>query len=156
MKRRRIAEENLDMLESLEEDIVTDDILDEEIINDEFTAEEEVEDDVEEIEEDIDSLDEDDDVEASLFASEEVPGIEDDITDTALGGDPTVQEVVEQGSEAKKEVSDDSEVFPTNSEYVASIVKRLDKIATYLEKTGRKKLAFRIDKISDALESKKI
>ena len=161
------------MLESLEEDIVTDDVLDEDLINDDFVAEDEAED----LDDEIEALDEDDseleasdeecedekceatddededDIEASLFASEDVPGIEDDIEDTAKGGDPTVQEVVDQGSAAKKEISTDAEVFPTNSEYVASIVTRLDKIASYLEKTGRKTLAYRIDRVSDKLET---
>jgi hypothetical protein len=31
---------------------------------------------------------------------------------------------------------------------------RLDKVAEYLEKNGRRELAFRIDKIADAIDAK--
>lgn len=46
-------------------------------------------------------------------------------------------------------------VAPTRSEYVTrmkSASARLDKVADYLEKHGRRELAFRIDKIADAID----
>ena len=48
-------------------------------------------------------------------------------------------------------------VAPTRSEYVARMKAasvRLDKVAEYLEKHGRRELAFRIDKIADAIDEK--
>ena len=48
-------------------------------------------------------------------------------------------------------------VAPTRSEYVARLKSasvRLDKVAEYLEKHGRRELAFRIDKIADAIDEK--
>lgn len=190
MKRRRISEENLDMLNTMSEDLVEEDVMDENLPDNDIASDED------ELIDEIDSLDADDEtedleadadlddetVEASkLFsdeddvddleagddledewaddedvttASEEIPGIEDDITDTGIGGDPTVQEVTDKGEGAKNEVSKDSEVFPTESEYVASIVRRLDRVAGYLEKSGKKHLAYRVDRVSDALEAK--
>jgi len=48
-------------------------------------------------------------------------------------------------------------VAPTRSEYVARLKSasvRLDKVAEYLERHGRRELAFRIDKIADAIDEK--
>ena len=48
-------------------------------------------------------------------------------------------------------------VAPTRSEYVArmrSASARLDKVADYLEKHGRRELAFRVDKIADAIDAR--
>lgn len=87
--------------------------------------------------------------ETPVTASELKHGIEDEIGDEARGGDPSV-------SELPKTVIDcdtDKEVFPTNSEYVANITKRLDRVAGILEKRGMKRLAFRVDQLSDKLES---
>ena len=93
--------------------------------------------------------------EENLVASQEFPGIEDEIQDTANGGEPTTSQIAPGGEQAKGEVSTDAEVFPTNSEYVAQVVEKLDDIAGTLEKMGMKKLAFRIDTLSDKLELSK-
>lgn len=85
-------------------------------------------------------------------ASETEAGIEDEITDTVGGGDPTTSEVAPGGEEAKGEVQTDAEVYPTESAYVASLVRKFDRIATELEKKGMKRLAYRLDVISDKLE----
>jgi len=91
------------------------------------------------------------DDEEAVTASEEAPGVEDEITDTANGGDPTVSEVAPGGDDV--DVQTDGEVFPTDSEYVAKITARLDRVADILEKRGMKRMAFRIDRLSDQLES---
>ena len=82
-------------------------------------------------------------------SSESAPGIEDEITQdkfrevedtrhgTELSSGPTMRSVA-----------------PTN--YTARLMQasvRLDKVAEYLEKNGRNQLAFRIDKIADAIDS---
>lgn len=82
-------------------------------------------------------------------ASESAHGIEDEIGDESRGGDPSVSEIVKNDVEC----SSYKEVFPTNSKYVANITKRLDRVATILEKRGMKRLAFRVDQLSDKLES---
>lgn len=127
-------------------------------------AEDEVDEDVLELPEDQDdetilSDEEEDDLafldefeeEETTTASEVAPGIEDEIGDEANGGDPSVSEVAEGGEGV--EVSTDAEVFPTESEYVAKITARLDRVANYLEKHGQKKMAYRIDLLSDRLEA---
>jgi hypothetical protein len=127
-------------------------------------AEDEVDEDVLELPEDQDdetilSDEEDDDLafldefeeEETTTASEVAPGIEDEIGDEANGGDPSVSEIAEGGEGV--EVSTDAEVFPTESEYVAKITARLDRVANYLEKHGQKKMAYRIDLLSDRLEA---
>lgn len=91
------------------------------------------------------------DDEEAVTASEEAPGVEDEITDTATGGDPTVSEIAPGGEGV--EVQTDGEVFPTDSEYVAKITARLDRVADILEKRGMKRMAFRIDRLSDQLEA---
>ena len=88
-------------------------------------------------------------VEEPKTASEVAPGIEDKIGDEAKGGDPSVSDIVD----TKIDVATDKEVYPTDSEYVARITKRLDKVATILENRGLKRIAFRIDQLSDKLES---
>lgn len=126
-------------------------------------AEDEVDEDVLELPEDQDDeailSDEEDDLafldefeeEETTTASEVAPGIEDEIGDEANGGDPSVSEIAEGGEGV--EVSTDAEVFPTKSEYVAKITARLDRVANYLEKHGQKKMAYRIDLLSDRLEA---
>lgn len=91
------------------------------------------------------------DEEETTTASEVAPGIEDEIGDEVHGGDPSTSEVAPGGDEV--ETSTDAEVFPTESEYVSSIVKRLDRVANYLEKKGQKRMAYRIDMLSDKLEA---
>jgi hypothetical protein len=127
-------------------------------------AEDEVDEDVLELPEDQDdeailSDEEEDDLafldefeeEETTTASEVTPGIEDEIGDEANGGNPSVSEIAEGGEGV--EVSTDAEVFPTESEYVAKITARLDRVANYLEKHGQKKMAYRIDLLSDKLEA---
>ncbi len=84
-------------------------------------------------------------------ASETKKGIEDDITDTANGGDPSVSEL----PDTKIDCGTDKEVFGrnTDSEYVASITKKLDRVAAALERRGMNRMAFRIDQLSDRLEA---
>ena len=82
-------------------------------------------------------------------ASETTPGIEDEIGDEAKGGDPSVSTI----TDSQVDVSTDKEVFPTNSEYVAKITARLDRVANILEKRGMKRMAFRVDQLSDKLEA---
>jgi hypothetical protein len=48
-------------------------------------------------------------------------------------------------------------VAPTRSEYVAKLRSasvRLDKVAEYLENNGRRALAYRVDKIADAIDAR--
>ena len=113
-------------------------------------------DDDEADEEPITADDDDDDDEVpvneepvEVESSESAPGIEDEITQdkfrevedtrhgTELSSGPTMRSVA-----------------PTN--YTARLMQasvRLDKVAEYLEKNGRNQLAFRIDKIADAIDS---
>lgn len=90
------------------------------------------------------------------FGSETKPGVEDRITQARL----SEVEKVMHGTEL---TTDDSmlAVAPTkhvaSEEYVARLHRaseRLDKVATYLERQGRVKLAARIDKISDAIDAR--
>ena len=85
------------------------------------------------------------------MASEAKPGIEDKIGDEANGGDPSVSEL----PDTKIDCESDKEVFGrnTDSEYVAKITARLDRVASALEARGMKKMAFRVDQLSDKLEA---
>lgn len=136
----------------LPEDKDDDTILSDEDEDDEIVSEE---DDNYEIvsDEDDDDLSFLDEVEEdeNTTASEVAPGVEDDMGDEANGGDPSVSKIVPGGKDV--DVSTDSEVFPTESEYVARIVSRLDRVANYLEKKGEKRMAYRIDLLSDKLEA---
>lgn len=85
----------------------------------------------------------------ALTASETQPGVEDEIGDEANGGDASVSNL----ADAEIDTKTDAEVFPTESEYVARVTARLDKIATALERKGLKRMAFRVDKLSDELEN---
>ncbi len=84
-------------------------------------------------------------------ASETKPGIEDKIGDEANGGDPSVSDL----PDTKIDCDSDKEVFGqnTDSEYVASIVKRLDIVAAALEKRNMVKMAFRVDQLTDQIEA---
>lgn len=88
---------------------------------------------------------------AEKKASEEKKGIEDEIGDEVGGGDSSVSKVAPGGDDV--DVSTDKEVFPTNSEFVAKITDRLDRVASELEKRGMKRMAFRVDQLSDKIES---
>ena len=79
------------------------------------------------------------------------PGIEDQITQDYLDDVAELRPGAEELSTAPSMLS----VAPT--EYTARLRKastRLDTVAEYLEKNGRTELAFRIDKISDAIEAR--
>ena len=85
----------------------------------------------------------------AITASEEEPGVEDEIGDEANGGDPSVSEL----PDTQIDTATDAEVYPTESQYVAHLTARLDKIATALERKGLTRMAFRVDKLSDELEN---
>ena len=85
----------------------------------------------------------------AVTASEVEPGVEDKIGDEAKGGDPSVSDL----PETQIDTATNAEVYPTESEYVARVTARLDKIATALERKGLKRMAFRVDKLSDELEN---
>ena len=84
-------------------------------------------------------------------ASETAPGIEDKIGDEANGGDPSVSEL----PDTKIDCETDKEVFGQNSdsEYIARITARLDRVADALDARGMKRMAFRVDQLSDKLEA---
>ena len=92
-----------------------------------------------------------DDVEEDIFlASEDKPGIEDEITQDYLN-----DVVEERGKEGLATEPSMLDAAPTG--YVArlkSASARLDRVATHLEKQGRKKLAFRVDTIADAIDAR--
>lgn len=106
---------------------------------------------------DDDDEDEDDDEEDEKAeekkASEVDPkGIEEEITQDRF----TEVERLEHGTELADGPSIGA-VAPTKSEYVARLKQasvRLDKVAEYLENNGRRALAFRIDKIADAIDAR--
>ena len=102
-----------------------------------------------EAEEEINACGDADVEEEVKTASETTPGLEDEIGDEAKGGDPSVSTI----TDSQVDVSTDKEVFPTNSEYVAKITARLDRVATILEKRGMTRMAFRVDQLSDKLEA---
>lgn len=84
-------------------------------------------------------------------ASSKKAGIEDQIGDQAHGGDASVSEL----PKTKIDCDTDKEVFGQNTDckYVASVTAKLDRVAAALEKRGLKKMAFRIDQLSDRLEA---
>lgn len=97
-----------------------------------------------------------DKVEAAITAAERKastvkPGIEDRIGDQSHGGDPSVSAL----PKTKIDCDTDKKVFGkhTDCEYVASITKKLDRVAAALEKRGMNRMAFRIDQLSDKLEA---
>lgn len=77
-------------------------------------------------------------------ASELKPG------DEANGGDPSVSEIVDNDIDAE---SIRDVVGIEDKEYVAKITARLDRVANALEKRGMKRMAFRVDQLSDRLEA---
>jgi hypothetical protein len=100
-------------------------------------------DDVEDVEE-VDTA-----VDPEVTSSEEAPGIEDEITQDKFTE-------VERTRPSAPQTSGPSmrSVAPTN--YTARLMQasaRLDRVADYLEKNGRNQLAFRIDKIADAIDN---
>lgn len=98
-----------------------------------------------------------DEVERKIVAAERRAstvgkGIEDRIGDQAHG----ISDVVLGLRSGRPEgLGTRKGVFGTNSrsQYVASITKRLDRVADILEKQGKKRMAFRIDRLADAIEN---
>jgi len=85
-------------------------------------------------------------------ASEAAPAIEDDITNDRH----REVERLEHGTELTTGTMM-LQVAPTRSEYQAKLKlasARLDRVADYLERHGRRELAFRIDRIADAIDAK--
>jgi len=88
-----------------------------------------------------------------MRASEVDPsGVEEEITQDYLDA---VEEVA-HGTELATAPSI-SKVAPTRSKYASRLIsasRRLDRVSDYLEKNGRKDLAFRIDKIADVVDQR--
>jgi hypothetical protein len=87
----------------------------------------------------------DEDLMSMLYSSEESPGVEDEITQDCL------KEVQEE--EDKDKIPTDTSVKETAKvARFREASRRLDRVADYFEKGGRKDLALRIDKLSTALD----
>ena len=115
---------------------------------DDITADDDA--DKDDVEEDkkADDDDADDKVDEEITSSEAAPGIEDEITQDKFGE----VEDTRHGKELSSGPSMRS-IAPTN--YTARLKQasaRLDRVADYLEKQGRKQLALRVDKIADAID----
>jgi hypothetical protein len=127
------ADEDADETEPADTDVTADDDDDDDDDGD----------DVEDVEE-VDTA-----VDPEVTSSEEAPGIEDEITQDKFTE-------VERTRPSAPQTSGPSmrSVAPTN--YTARLMQasaRLDRVADYLEKNGRNQLAFRIDKIADAIDN---
>jgi len=121
-----------------------------------------VDEDLDEIEECCDEpgmdMDEPETASDDRAASEKKPGIEDEITQDYL----SEMEDVAHGEELATQPDTNAAARNTTpksaaKEYVArlwSARQRLDRVANYLEKSGRRKLAFRIDKVSDSIDAR--
>jgi len=84
-------------------------------------------------------------------ASEMEPGIEDEITQDSF-------DEVEEELGADDIATEDTTKDVVASEYVGRLSEassRLDRVASYLEKNGQVKLAFRIDRLADALDAER-
>lgn len=106
-------------------------------------------------------------IEQEKTASVTEPGIEDEINDTSVGGDPTVQEVVDGGEDAKEDIEADADVFPTKCDEVsdvvekvapiqakiARIVKACDEIADQMEACGDLNAALDFDQCADKMQA---
>jgi hypothetical protein len=89
---------------------------------------------------------------AEKKASESAPGIEDESTTDKFREVERLQHGTELATDTGM-----LQVAPTRSEYQARLKlasARLDNVAEYLERHGRRELAFRIDKIADAIDVK--
>lgn len=91
------------------------------------------------------------DVLDAFVASETSPGIEDEITTDKQ--DEVAEEVGADGIATEDSVSD--VVASDYSSRLAEASRRLDRVASYLEKSGQVRLAYRIDRLADALDSEK-
>ena len=84
-----------------------------------------------------------------IFESEYAKGVEDEITQDSLD---SVEEIVD-GDKS----TDDSVSSVASDGYVARLKKasgRLDRVAAYFEEQGSRKMAYRIDKVADAIDSR--
>lgn len=139
--------------EILEDELLEDELEEDEILEDEFEDEFIASDDDDEDDDDEESDEEDESDDESVVASEVDPdGIEEQITQDYLRAVQSLR----HGEQLTSGPSMGS-VAPTRSEYVAklrSVSARLDRVATILEKEGRKQLAFRVDKVADAVDAR--
>lgn len=138
MEEEVIAEPPMDMMD---DDDFDDDEMEIDVVDDSLLDEDDV---IEEIE---------DACGGPMMASEVDPsGVEERISQDYLDA---VEEVA-HGTELATAPSI-SKVAPTKSKYASrlkSASMRLDRVAEYLEKNGRKDLALRIDKIADAVDER--
>jgi len=126
------------------------------LMDDEAMQDEELE--LDEVGQDDDVMDEmtleDVEPEAGCMASESKPGVEDEINQDYLDDVLKLRDTPESIVTAPSML----DVARTSSnEYVARVktaTARLDRVADYLEKQGQRKLALRIDTISDALDAR--
>lgn len=93
------------------------------------------------------AADDKDDMPEGMTASESAPGIEDEITQDKF----TEVEDLRHGEELTTGPSMHDVAGYTARLKEASV--RLDRVAEYLEKHGRKTLAYRLDKIADAIDA---
>lgn len=109
---------------------------------------------------DFEEYDDDDFEEDIVFASEDEPGIEDEITQDYL------DDVLEEEKNPASIDTDETmlETAPTGYEassakkaYVARLKRasaRLDKVSTYVEQQGDVEMALRLDKMADAIDAR--
>lgn len=83
-----------------------------------------------------------------MTSSEEKKDVEDDITQDSLTE-------VEDEAGSKVDTEPDTKSVVSFESRIDEATKRLDRVATYLEKQGRKDLALKIDKLSDALDAQR-
>ena len=86
----------------------------------------------------------DDDVE-EFTASLNNPGIEDTIGNQTSGGDPSLSQIVQMDDDLQMDEDE-------QKEEIKKITARIDRLANYCERSGHKRLAYRLDVISDKLE----
>lgn len=107
------------------------------------------------MEDDMDYMDDEDDMEYMTYMDEDEmvaaeEGVEEDITQEYLS------DVLEEERDPAT-IDTDESMQEVAASYVARLKSasvRLDRVANYLEQQGRKKLAFRIDKIADAIDAR--
>jgi hypothetical protein len=110
---------------------------------------------LEDLEQELGMNDEEEPVVASLA---DPNGIEEQITQdrfTEVEGERHGEELASAASALA--VGEESPTKPSGAGYVARLMKaseRLDKVAEYLEKNGRRALAFKVDKIADAVDAR--
>ena len=159
------AEQDLDWKDLTEEEQMQM-IGDEEEVEEELEEDEEIEEDLEDLEDEVEEDDEEikeelDDIEEEV--EEKEAAIEDEIGNQTVSGGPGGDRSL---SLEKQTVGEGNVEFEKEDEYeesirnvvnarkarVASIVAKLDNIADRLERQGNKKVAYRIDLVSDRLE----